>query len=58
VLPVDAIRSVAAAPIGAHAVFADAIDVRAVTFFENIGFLGSRVANLDTMVEFMVYIYP
>lgn len=35
----DAIRTVATAPIGAHAVFADAIDDRAATFYAAFGFL-------------------
>lgn len=34
----DAIRTVASAPIGAHAVFADAIDERAVSFYASFGF--------------------
>ncbi len=34
----DAIRTVAAAPIGAHAVFADAIDGRAAEFYAAFGF--------------------
>jgi ribosomal protein S18 acetylase RimI-like enzyme len=39
----DAIRTVATAPIGAHAIFADAIDENAATFYEAHGF--SRLAN-------------
>lgn len=35
----DAIRTVATAPIGAHAVFADAIDDRAAAFYAAFGFL-------------------
>lgn len=34
----DAIKTVAAAPIGAHAVFADAIDERAAAFYAAFGF--------------------
>ena len=34
----DAIRTVVAAPIGAHAVFADAIDDRAAAFYASFGF--------------------
>lgn len=34
----DAIRNIATAPIGAHAVFADAIDERAAAFYEAFGF--------------------
>lgn len=34
----DAIRKVAEAPIGAHALFADAIDERAAAFYEAFGF--------------------
>lgn len=34
----DAIRTIATAPIGAHAVFADAIDGRAAAFYEAFGF--------------------
>jgi ribosomal protein S18 acetylase RimI-like enzyme len=37
-LLVDALHTVATAPIGAHAVFADAIDDAAVTFYEGFGF--------------------
>lgn len=37
-LVVDAIRTIAAAPIGAHAVFADAIDERAAAFYASFGF--------------------
>lgn len=39
-LLVDAIRTLLVAPIGAHAVFADAIDDRAVSFQETFGFIG------------------
>jgi ribosomal protein S18 acetylase RimI-like enzyme len=39
----DAIRTVATAPIGAHAIFAHAIDEKAATFYENYGF--SRLFN-------------
>jgi ribosomal protein S18 acetylase RimI-like enzyme len=39
-LLIDAIRTVLTAPIGAHAVFADAIDDRAVSFYETFGFIG------------------
>ena len=35
----DAIRTVANAPIGAHAVFADAIDEKAAAFYAAFGFL-------------------
>lgn len=35
----DAIKTVATAPIGAHAVFADAIDDRAAAFYEAFGFM-------------------
>jgi ribosomal protein S18 acetylase RimI-like enzyme len=35
----DAIRTVAAAPVGAHAVFADAIDDGAAAFYRAFGFL-------------------
>ncbi|PSJ60047.1 GNAT family N-acetyltransferase [Kumtagia ephedrae] len=43
----DAIRTVASAPIGAHAVFADAIDDRASAFYRSYGFtpLTSRSAT-------------
>jgi ribosomal protein S18 acetylase RimI-like enzyme len=34
----DAIRTVAKAPIGAHAIFADAIDDHAVAYYEKFGF--------------------
>jgi ribosomal protein S18 acetylase RimI-like enzyme len=34
----DAIRTVAKAPIGAHAIFADAIDDDAIAFYEKFGF--------------------
>lgn len=34
----DAIRTVATAPIGAHAIFADAIDERATAFYASFGF--------------------
>ncbi len=34
----DAIKTVATAPIGAHAIFADAIDDRAAAFYEAFGF--------------------
>ena len=34
----DAIRTVATAPIGAHAIFADAIDDKAVSFYQAFGF--------------------
>jgi len=34
----DAIRTVAVAPIGAHAIFADAIDERAAAFYASFGF--------------------
>ena len=34
----DAIRTVATAPIGAHAIFADAIDERAASFYASFGF--------------------
>ncbi|MCQ4323280.1 GNAT family N-acetyltransferase [Stutzerimonas stutzeri] len=34
----DAIKTVAEAPIGAHAIFADAIDGRAATFYTAFGF--------------------
>jgi hypothetical protein len=37
-LLVDAIRTVATAPIGAHAVFADAIDEQAAAFYASFGF--------------------
>jgi len=39
VLLFDAIRTVATAPVGAHALFADAIDRTAATFYEGFGFL-------------------
>lgn len=35
----EALRKVAAAPIGAHAVFADAIDDRAAQFYAALGFM-------------------
>jgi ribosomal protein S18 acetylase RimI-like enzyme len=35
----DAIRTVISAPIGAHAVFADAIDERAAAFYASFGFI-------------------
>jgi ribosomal protein S18 acetylase RimI-like enzyme len=35
----DAIRTVANAPIGAHAIFADAIDDRAASFYAGFGFV-------------------
>lgn len=34
----DAIRTVATTPIGAHAIFADAIDERAAAFYASLGF--------------------
>ncbi len=34
----DAIKTVATAPIGAHAIFADAIDTRAAAFYASFGF--------------------
>ena len=34
----DAIRTVAEAPIGAHAIFADAIDEKAAAFYAAFGF--------------------
>ncbi len=37
-LLVDAIRTIVSAPIGAHAVFADAIDERAAAFYASFGF--------------------
>lgn len=37
-LLIDAIRTVATAPIGAHAVFADAIDEHAAAFYTSFGF--------------------
>ncbi len=38
-LLVDAIRTVATAPIGTHAIFADAIDDAAATFYSGYGFI-------------------
>lgn len=38
ILLLDAIKTVASAPIGAHAVFADAIDDRAAAFYAGFGF--------------------
>ncbi len=38
VLLFDAVRTVAAAPIGAHAIFADAIDRKAAAFYVEFGF--------------------
>ncbi|MGU3341920.1 GNAT family N-acetyltransferase [Methylobacterium mesophilicum] len=38
VLVFDAIRTVASAAIGSHAIFADAIDERAATFYADLGF--------------------
>lgn len=35
----DAIKTVALAPIGAHAIFADAIDERAAAFYADFGFI-------------------
>ncbi|MGV6872681.1 hypothetical protein ACUSIJ_08310 [Pseudochelatococcus sp. B33] len=35
----DAIRTVATAPIGAHAIFADAVDDRAAAFYLAFGFI-------------------
>lgn len=35
----DAIRTVIASPVGAHAIFADAIDDRAAAFYEGLGFM-------------------
>ena len=35
----DAIKTVATAPIGAHAIFADAIDDQAAAFYEAFGFI-------------------
>jgi ribosomal protein S18 acetylase RimI-like enzyme len=35
----DAIRTVATAPIGAHAIFADAIDDKAASFYASFGFV-------------------
>lgn len=44
----DAIKTVATASIGAHAIFADAIDQRAADFYESLGFvpLASRPNTL------------
>ena len=39
VLLFDAIRTVATAPIGAHAIFADAIDDKAAAFYAAFGFI-------------------
>jgi ribosomal protein S18 acetylase RimI-like enzyme len=52
-LLIDAIRTVATAPIGAHAVFADAIDDQAAVFYANFGFmrLESRPMTLFLPVE-------
>jgi len=36
----DAIKTVAEAPIGAHAIFADAIDEKAAAFYAGFGFTG------------------
>ncbi len=38
ILLFDAIKTVAAAPIGAHAIFADAIDDQAAAFYADFGF--------------------
>jgi ribosomal protein S18 acetylase RimI-like enzyme len=37
-LLIDAIRTVTMAPIGAHAIFADAIDEKAAAFYSDFGF--------------------
>lgn len=42
VLLFDAIRTVATAPLGAHALFADAIDEKAVGFYAGFGFIPLR----------------
>lgn len=42
----DAIKKVATAPIGAHAVFADAIDEKAAAFYESFGFSRLLERNL------------
>jgi ribosomal protein S18 acetylase RimI-like enzyme len=42
----DAIRTVATAPIGAHAIFADAIDENAAAFYEAYGFSRLTGRNL------------
>ena len=44
----DAVRTVAKAPIGAHAIFADAIDDDAVAFYRKFGFtsLAGRSSTL------------
>ena len=39
VLLFDALRTVASAPVGAYAVFADAIDRKAAAFYEGFGFI-------------------
>lgn len=39
ILLLDAIRTIATAPIGAHAVFADVIDEKAAGFYEAFGFI-------------------
>ena len=44
----DAIRTVATAPIGAHAIFADAIDERASAFYASFGFT-PLVTRLHTL---------
>ena len=38
VLPFNAVKTVATAPIGAHAIFADAIDDKAAAFYAAFGF--------------------
>jgi hypothetical protein len=48
----DAIKTVATAPIGAHAIFADAIDDKAASFYASFGFvpLVERPRTLDLPV--------
>ncbi len=56
----DAIRTVARAPIGAHAVFADAIDGRAAAFYAAFGFqpLGARPLTLYLPVATALRLLP
>lgn len=56
----DAVRTVAMAPIGAHAVFADAIDDRAAAFYAAFGFqpLGTRPRTLYLPVATALRLLP
>ncbi len=56
----DAIRTVATAPIGAHAIFADAIDEQAAAFYAGFGFfpLVSRPKTLFMPIKTALELIP